>query len=911
MPLEDEDSELVEAGREPLMSGVASLAAPSSSGDHAAMPSPRVLLVELDGLLAMHLSRRLAALDVEVRQATSVDAIDRLVSEPPDLAFINFELSQGSGFGLVNRVRRMEALTGLKLIIVTDNATSDAIEAHRGSPTPADAYVSRVHDSSTAAFAEVVFETAQRLLAEQLPEVEDGDVVELADKRDNLAEVVAELGGYRVLRRLQDEDGGAVFACMDEELDRAVAIKVMALADENEDEERLQRFQRERRILALLHSPYVVAVYGAGRHRGMPYLVRELIDGEDLERKLKRDGPLDVTTALQRARETALGLKHAADVGVIHRDVRPANIHVVDGHAKLARFGMGKRQSPDEQRITVDGLPRMELTYTAPERVRGEEDARSDIYALGVTLHTLIAGAPPFLKSPPIDPLSGRRIEVPISLESARAGTPPKVTTLVARLMAEAPEQRPQSYDEVIALIDDVTRASPAAASPAVEELEEPTAVHGTLRLMGVVEIVQSLELATRTAIVTLKGPEGSEGKLAFNAGRLVHASVDEQRGPEAFFSLVTWARGAFRVEYEASTLEHNVDTPTAGLLLEAARRADEAGARGSVTDPIPPERALMVEPSVERLEPGFFAAAGDRGHADDDAAGEDERAPAVSDSGVIDVEHTTLTQAQERPAPRVIASAWGFLILAVTTSLAVYGGLHLPAALRLPSDDDTAWRALDSLLDDTRTQLRAARLELAGVEPKLAEFEAQQASKASVDELTRTLVTEVHDNLEAALAPELRARRLTLRTSEDGGEAVIEIAEGNLFNGSGDEIVDEGKSALARITGAIASLRLVHVRVEGHTDDVEPDARSPHRNNWGLSGARARAVANVLTQGLPKERVSAVALAETMPVASNRGPKGRARNRRVELRLMPQVDAATLSEAAAATGAPAALDGG
>src|SRR5690606_29570909 len=119
---------------------------------------------------------------------------------------------------------------------------------------------------------------------------------------------------------------------------------------------------------------------------------------------------------------------------------------------------------------------------------------------------------------------------------------------------------------------------------------------------------------------------------------------------------LVTWTRGAFRVEYEPSALEHNIDTPTAGLLLEAARREDEAGARFSASEPIPPERALLIESSVE---PGFFAAAGDDERDDDDVTGAVKRAPAGVDSGVIDVEHTpserTATEMQGALSPRRI----------------------------------------------------------------------------------------------------------------------------------------------------------------------------------------------------------------------------------------------------------------
>lgn len=835
------------------------------------MTSHRVLLVELEGLLALNLTQRLTGLGLQVSSTDAAGVVERLVAEPPDLAVVSLKLSQGSGFGLVNRVLRMEALAGLKIVLVAEDTTEAALEAHKKGPTPAAAYLRRVDKLSTAAFAEQVLEAVQRLLGEQLPEVDDGDLVELeaggsGQEPVSLATIIAELG-YRVLRRLRDEDGGAVFACMDEELHRPVAIKLMAPLAGGEDSERIQRFQRERRILALLHSPHVVSVYGAGTHRGTPYLVRELIDGESLADQVAREGPLDVSAALQRVRETALGLKHAAAAGIIHRDVRPANIHVVGGHAKLARFGMGKREAPDEARITRAGLQLPDTTYVAPERMRGQEDLRGDIYALGVTLHTLLAGKPPFGRAP-IDVVTGKVVEKPASLEVARPGTPASVVSLVKRLMAEDPAARPQDYGEALTLLDETMRSvSEGAAAGEAAEPAELEAVHGTLKLMSVVEIVQSLELARKTATVTITSHgetgenEEPEGKLAFDGARLVHVSVGERRGEEAFYSLVTRKRGAFRVQYEPLTLEQNIQTSTTGLLLEAARRADVAAM--NTPDTAAPAPVTGGEP--------LFAFEADGGSAGDGDDLDEELPP-------------------KRP-PRQVSTPVGLFAIAAVFGLAVYGGLQLPSLLPVESDADPSTRAIVGLLDDTRARLGETRAKLAALEPKLAEFEKAKESEESAGEATRARAVEVQANLEAALKPELAAKRFALRLSDDGAEVVVEIGELALFAADGDEVVADGKTVLARIAGAIATLSDVHVRVEGHSDDGQP--RAPHRNNWGLSGGRAMAVAKVLAeQGLSAARVKAVALADTKPLVSNRGPKGRARNRRVELHLLPQVEA-------------------
>lgn len=864
----------------------------------------RCLLVELETSLAQRVTERLMTSSVEVATAGAAGLVERLVAAPPHVAVVNLVLTQGSGFGLVNRVLRMEALAGLDIVLVAEDATQDVIDAHKEGATPAAAYVRRLVGTTREEFAESIVLDIKRLLGP----------VEI----DPLAAVVSELG-FRVLRRLRDEEGGAVFACMDDELHRAVAIKLMKPsstsgstsggAGDSEERERLARFQRERRILALLRSPHIVTVYGAGAHRGTPYLVRELIDGESLADHVEREGSFDVSTALAYARATALGLKHAAGVGVIHRDVRPHNIHVVDGHAKIARFGMGKRDAPDEARITqagvqLQGAAHGDMTYVAPERVRGQEDARGDIYALGVTLHTLIAGVPPFTKTMPINVLTGAFIEKPIALDTAKPGTPPKVVVLVARLMAEDPAARPQSYDEVLALIDDATRS---AGVPGVIDVgpAEPDAVHGTLRLMSVFEIVQSLELARRSATVFLspsaadaqaqEQAQKDEGKLAFDGGRLVHAAVGALRGEEAFYALVQRKRGAFRVQYAPFTLERNVETPTTALLLEAARREDHASqfpspapSPSSDSSPI-----IAIDPRSEVSAPNVSAAV--------DAA---FLAP-VSDApetlgGDEVIALDELRAAGLRTPPRHVHPALGLVIIAVVATAAAFGTMTFDVSpenilgsvglgsASVESDgarDVEAERALALLVDKTRTQLQDARTQLATMSPRLSALEEQQASVASADAAAQQRAVDLQKALEAALATDIAARRFTVRLSDDGKEAVVELAEPALFNGDPDDVTADGSAMLARIAAAVAPLRGVKVRVEGHTDDGAP--RGKHRNNWSVSGARATSVAKTLAdQGIAAARVKVSALADTVPLVPNKGPKGRARNRRIELHL-------------------------
>jgi flagellar motor protein MotB len=872
------------------------------------MSAPRVLLVELEAFLAGEVTRRLESRGLQVSAEPAPGVVESMVALPPDIAIVNVELSAGSGFGLVNRVQRMEALAGLQIVLVAERASEDAIEMHKSGPTPAAAYVRRTDAAQTGAFADEIASAVAGLLA--LPEADGADVVDL--DKDPLAAVILEIGGYRVLRRLRDEDGGAVFACMDEELKRPVAIKLMAPATATasaEEKERVLRFQRERRILALVQSPHVVTVYGAGTHTSAkgdtPYLVRELVDGENLAEQVKREGPLAVSVALARVKETALGLRAALSAGVIHRDVRPANIHVVEGHAKLGRFGMGRRDAPDEVRITqAAGLRVSDLAYLAPERTRGQEDARGDIYALGATLHFLLAGASPFAKPVPIDVVTGKRVDAPIPLDVARPGTPAPVVHLVARMLAEDPAQRPQDYDDVLRAIDDALRAVtnvPASVPSSAGGIGgggdgmEPSAVHGTLRLMSVVEIAQSLELARKTATVTVQGGDEPEGTLAFDAGKLVYAFVGDLRGEDAFFALVQRKRGAFRVDYLPLAVTPNVKAALTGLILEAARRADE----GRAADPTATPYAGTPAPDA-----GAPSVKSELSTADfmlDSRAHKTPNVDARSDDvGADSAEFTRdAIRAGLMPKPQRMVPTWLGLVLIVLVAGVggTYAGFALPplgggAGRADDGADDpegAADRELAAHLAHTRTELAKARAELAAAQPRLAELERAHATAQNATDDARKHAEEILAALALALDEDVRAQRMLVRLTDDGTEALIEIGEVTLFTQDGDEASADGRAALGRIAEAVAPLgHDVRVRVEGHTDDTAPRG-GRHRNNWGLSGARADAVKKALTdKGLAIAAVSAVALADTKPLMPNKGPKGRARNRRIEVHVIP-----------------------
>jgi serine/threonine protein kinase/flagellar motor protein MotB len=851
---------------------------------------PTVSLVELDAPLAAGLTKHLYQHGISVAPVSAEHAIAKLRSTVPNVAFVSLELSQGSGFGLINRARRMEALRHLPMVLVSSDATEDALEAHRAGPTPADAYLSRALVGSGDALLERCIAEADRLLADVLLRIDDDDdnpqesddalAKPPGDEPASIADLIAEMGGFRVVRRLKHDEDGSLFACMDEELDRPVAIKL--LEDETDAEsERVQRFLRERRVLALVQSPHVLAVYQAGTHRGVPFIVREFLDGEDLERRVRRDGPLDVDVGLGYARETALALKAAADVGVIHRDVRPANIYVVDDHVKLARFGLARLLSAHEPRITREINIVANVHYAAPERTQGQEDERSDIYSLGVTLHTLLAGTTPFSREAPLDLADGSFLERPMPLDAARSDAPKPVVELVAKLMAQDPAERPQSWDDVIAAIDDVAGSpdTPGATDPAKE-----TGVRGTLRRMRVAEIAQTLELAGKSAKVTIEPADGEPGLLSFVGGRLVHASTDELNSDEAFFELARHKAGSFRVDYAAKPLEANIATPLQGLLLEAARRADDArGGRPAPPPRKPPQPAAVsgaALPAAAVEPPTVFD--------DEDEDGDDQGGIRCRSCGALMAYDARSCMFCGAPTevPLKIPTWAGLLTVGVVTLLAVIIGLNLPDD-DPPVEPDTAATGLADVLAKERAKVSDLRATLTSTSAELQELSDERDARVAAAETVAAAVAESHELLAAALEPELVARKLRLRPDE--GHVVVEIQGEALFARNTDGFTRPGMDLLERVAAAIAAQRGVRVRVEGHTDNRKVNPRTKWRDRAGLSGARALEAQRFLAdKGVPRARMTSHALADSRPLASNRGPKGRARNRRVELHVVP-----------------------
>jgi len=269
------------------------------------------------------------------------------------------------------------------------------------------------------------------------------------------------VGRYRVEDRLGKGAMGEVYLCHDEGLGRDVAVKVLSEAHRYNAELRA-RFVREARAVARITHPNVVQIYLTDEHDGLPYLAMEYLRGRDLGSLLADKGPLSDAGAVAVVRRAAEGLRAAAAVGVVHRDVKPANILVTDeGEVKLTDFGLAKTINVDPE-LTATGLIVGTPDFISPEQARGEKaDSRSDIYSLGCTLYHLIAGRPPFRTDDGPNTymaiLSRHIHQARPNLAEVVAGSHPDVAALVQRMMATHPDDRPD-FDGLVSELSSLER---------------------------------------------------------------------------------------------------------------------------------------------------------------------------------------------------------------------------------------------------------------------------------------------------------------------------------------------------------------------------------------------------------------------------------------------------------------------
>jgi Protein kinase domain len=274
-----------------------------------------------------------------------------------------------------------------------------------------------------------------------------------------------EFAGYRIEALLGRGGMSVVYRAENARLGNKVALKL--LADElAEDESFRERFVRESRTAATLNHPNIVTIYDAGDWDGVLYIAMRWVE-EDLKAHLRRDGPLAPNHALAIAAQVGSALDAAHAHGLLHRDVKPANILLEPGEtgappiAYLADFGLTKHLD-SRSGITASGQFVGTIDYMSPEQIEGREvDARTDIYSLGCVIFESLAGGTPFRRDTEVAVLWAHMRDDPPPLSESRPDLPRDLDAVLAKAMAKAPEDRYGSCHDLVA---DVRQALGTAA---------------------------------------------------------------------------------------------------------------------------------------------------------------------------------------------------------------------------------------------------------------------------------------------------------------------------------------------------------------------------------------------------------------------------------------------------------------
>ena len=392
---------------------------------------------------------------------------------------------------------------------------------------------------------------------------------------------------FAVEREVGRGGTAAVYLARDVRHRRRVAVKV--LHAELAAALGTGRFLREIEVTAELQHPHILPLFDSGSADGRLFFVMPFVEGETVRERLARDGRLPVGDVVRLMREVASALDYAHRKGVVHRDVKPANVLLVDGHAVVADFGIARAmrrarelQAPHEppgdgvasnEPLTDAGTSPGTPGYMAPEQARCDAsvDHRADLYALGVVAYEALAGINPFGARTPRALISAHLDEIPTPLHRRRSDVPPALAALVMRLLEKDPNARPQSAAEVIAALDTMgldgaTQAGDAMHDPRDRSRTRRVAVTVVLLVACVVLVigVRALRSAAppgitastvapesrQPAVSMRRAAGGSDGEAQGAATDVTRGTADQEAYELYLKGRYYWAqRGAANIE--------------------------------------------------------------------------------------------------------------------------------------------------------------------------------------------------------------------------------------------------------------------------------------------------------------------------------------------------------------------------
>ncbi len=360
---------------------------------------------------------------------------------------------------------------------------------------------------------------------------------------------VALQGRYTIEREIGHGGMAVVYLSRDLRHDRVVALKV--LQPRFTEVLGAERFLREIRVAARLHHPHLLPLYDSGEAEGFLYYVCPYVEGGSLRQRIGREGRLPLPQVLRLGREVADALDYAHRQQVIHRDIKPENILLDEGHAIVADFGVARAvTAAAETGLTETGMLVGTPAYMSPEQATdGAVDRRSDVYALGCVLYEMLAGQTPFTSTAPLAQLAARLTRPAPDLGSAGVAVPAAVEHLVARALAQRPDDRFQSGADLASalavaeqgltegtLTPPATRPIPRSVAVAVlpfvnmsADAENEFFSDGmTEELINALAGVEGLRVASRTSAFAYKGRDVDVREIGqrLNVGAVLEGSV-------------------------------------------------------------------------------------------------------------------------------------------------------------------------------------------------------------------------------------------------------------------------------------------------------------------------------------------------------------------------------------------------
>jgi tRNA A-37 threonylcarbamoyl transferase component Bud32 len=391
------------------------------------------------------------------------------------------------------------------------------------------------------------------------------------------------LGGrYRLKRHLARGGMAEVYVAEDELLNRTVAVKVL-FPELARDEAFVERFRREARAAASLNHHNIVSVYDFGEDEGSWFIVMEYVEGRNLRDIIRSEGPLDPARAAALGSEVAAALVAAHAEGIIHRDVKPANVLIAadGGTVKVADFGIA-RAGNARQGLTIPGTVLGTATYLSPEQAQGADvDFRTDVYSLGMVLYEMLAGRPPFTGDSPVAVAYQQLSQTAPPPSTQNPRVPPALDAIVLKALAKDPAARQASAEEIREELLDVGRA--AGDPNATAAIVSPVAAAGATAVMA----------GSSTSILPPVAPE-PEVEIARTerpVARPVPAEVYRRRRAGVIVALALLALAVIAALALASGGDDE-DSPTVSVpnvvgkaTAEAKRTLEDAGLNVQVTE--------------------------------------------------------------------------------------------------------------------------------------------------------------------------------------------------------------------------------------------------------------------------------------------------------------------------------------